>query len=1300
VALPIAAVLLAFPFLVRAPQATIVRVDPAAILGGDGASWDSAYNDLQVALTRSPSGSVFWCAKGNYKKIRIVKSCEIYGGFAGNEASLEERDWAANRTILQSLAVSSDALIDGVTFAFPPEGGEVSFNNADNPTLKNCRFIKTISGQATVLFDDCSNPSLINCALIDCQAGVSKASPLIAFRDCRDGLILNCTVADTKLAQTSPAVVGFRNSTGEVHNSILWNPGCTEIALDSLSAVKVSFCDIEGGYPGIGNVSRDPLLSSEYHLQPLSPCRDTASAKTAPEEDLDGDYRPFGPGSDIGADECLLPYSPSGTKPPLITPPARGGKSQPSPAHVLMSHGSPSPSPTPTVPPPSPSPTSPLIDEGFDEFHLGVRPSGWTFTNCNSDSDTYTSDSYSGRSIPSLRFDETGDQIVTKTFVYPYDLSFWIKGSSEDLSSSLLVEEYYSSAWNQVTDIYNLPTSGTTEGPFPLNPNSIQVRFSFSKNEANLAFDDVIIIDAPTPISPTPTPSPTVPPPAGYRDIVINEVNFAPHTNPLSGQPELSYEYVELYNRGEYSVTLEGWHLKDSASLLYNFPSGDASINMHTESFLLIMSSAAQGIFSVDTDLSDGSGRLIAGEEWTEADLTNSGDAVQLYVNPAEDSVSIADFVYYDEVNLGNSTVDAVAVSAGLWSSSSAVDTLGASSSVGRAIYLLVDGQSSHEALGNDQEDQDWGQYPAYYGGSPGYTNPLPPTATPTLTPLPTATPIPTTSPSPHPTAHPLDVVINEIGWMGTGASSYHEYIELYNRSGQEIDLTDWSLNAIDGTPQIALTGTIAQSGYYLLERTSDDPIQDIAADKIYTGGLEDTGETLELKDGSGSVIDTVAAAKGWYAGDGRAISYSMERIDPAIEGIYSWNWRSNDGCLINGLDAGSDPLNATPKSLNSAYYPGAPNGLHLDAGNGFVALNWGAAAKGMFDIAGYNIYRKPSGGSFQKINATPIATITFTDFSVVNGTKYYYYVKTQDALGNESNCSSDELTVTPGAPPPLGDNVIISEVMFNPVGDENLYEWIELFNPTANPIVLDGWAIADTDDGRYTFPLSANFTFQPGDYLILGASQYAVQSGVDVVYNNQSTTEGAIRLNNTEDTVTLFNEQSAQVDQVHYFSNWIREEGHSIVRKAIKKSSNFVELKNIGDHNVDLVGLQLFDGAEIDTLQPYCTNQSVLQPNGYGLVVNNVFFNNYNIQTGTVLVTCGDLAIGNGLTPLDDLILYIRGGTTVVSTFTSSYGVENPPDNTSVERINPQTGDFDANWGLSTDPFGSTPGRKNSITP
>src|SRR3989344_4252709 len=119
---------------------------------------------------------------------------------------------------------------------------------------------------------------------------------------------------------------------------------------------------------------------------------------------------------------------------------------------------------------------------------------------------------------------------------------------------------------------------------------------------------------------------------------------------------------------------------------------------------------------------------------------------------------------------------------------------------------------------------------------------------------------------------------INEIAWMGTVASSNDEWIELYNLSDAEVDLADWKITAADGSPEIVLSGTVAAGGYFLLERSDDDTVLTIAADQIYTGALGNTGEHLTLLDAAGTVIDEIATAESWPAGD-NTTKQTMERL-------------------------------------------------------------------------------------------------------------------------------------------------------------------------------------------------------------------------------------------------------------------------------------------------------------------------------------------------------------------------------------------------------------------------------------
>ncbi|MFN4218129.1 MAG: lamin tail domain-containing protein [Candidatus Bipolaricaulia bacterium] len=158
------------------------------------------------------------------------------------------------------------------------------------------------------------------------------------------------------------------------------------------------------------------------------------------------------------------------------------------------------------------------------------------------------------------------------------------------------------------------------------------------------------------------------------------------------------------------------------------------------------------------------------------------------------------------------------------------------------------------------------------------------------------------------------DVVISEVAWMGTQADSNDEWIELYNTTGQAIDLTGWKLEAADGTPSITLSGTIPAHSFFLLERTDDTTVSDISADQIYTGSLSNSGEALSLKDPSNNVIDTANGDGGaWPAGTSSPRA-TMERID-LMAPDSDTNWDTNDGVHRNGLDANNNPINGTPKA-------------------------------------------------------------------------------------------------------------------------------------------------------------------------------------------------------------------------------------------------------------------------------------------------------------------------------------------------------------------------------------------------
>jgi hypothetical protein len=100
---------------------TILRVRAGAPPGGDGSSWAAPYNDLQAGLAAAQAAAEIWVASGTYRPIAgtdrtatfaLRDNIRIYGGFAGVETSRDQRDPAANPTILSGEIGSSTDPLD------------------------------------------------------------------------------------------------------------------------------------------------------------------------------------------------------------------------------------------------------------------------------------------------------------------------------------------------------------------------------------------------------------------------------------------------------------------------------------------------------------------------------------------------------------------------------------------------------------------------------------------------------------------------------------------------------------------------------------------------------------------------------------------------------------------------------------------------------------------------------------------------------------------------------------------------------------------------------------------------------------------------------------------------------------------------------------------------------------------------------------------------------------------------------------------------------------------------------------
>ena len=188
----------------------VIYVDASAAAGGDGTSWSDAFNDLQDALAAAVSGDEIWVAAGTYKPTTssnrsasfVLKSdVKIYGGFAGDETRLNERQLDPSLTVLSgdigAIGVDTDnsihvvyaygvtgAVLDGFTvthgYGDAPSAGAGMYTENSALTVSNCIFSHNTvaltgaalyNGYGGGMFNRNSAPIVTNCTFSDNQAG-------------------------------------------------------------------------------------------------------------------------------------------------------------------------------------------------------------------------------------------------------------------------------------------------------------------------------------------------------------------------------------------------------------------------------------------------------------------------------------------------------------------------------------------------------------------------------------------------------------------------------------------------------------------------------------------------------------------------------------------------------------------------------------------------------------------------------------------------------------------------------------------------------------------------------------------------------------------------------------------------------------------------------------------------------------------------------------------------------------------------------------------------------------------------
>jgi hypothetical protein len=317
----------------------IIYIDCLVESNGDGTSWLNAFKYLNAALSAASSGCEIWVADGTYKpgqdasnpdglstaSFSVPSNVKLYGGFAGSETALSQRDPSVYKTMLNGNIngsycytvvnlLNNGTLLDGIsiqsggTYGIWSDGqalGQLVF-----PIVRNCVIENNKTGvlaykYSSLIVENCkvinnteaisvysyntnitSTPIIRGCEIqnngvtgisISGDCNVTIQNCLIANNDtgtanysrgiysysgiCR---IINCTIVGHNKNSYSRGVYVFSTSYAEIKNSIIWDNYDDLNIYCTPDKISLSYCCIEDTLSeneGIGVIHSNPLFA-------------------------------------------------------------------------------------------------------------------------------------------------------------------------------------------------------------------------------------------------------------------------------------------------------------------------------------------------------------------------------------------------------------------------------------------------------------------------------------------------------------------------------------------------------------------------------------------------------------------------------------------------------------------------------------------------------------------------------------------------------------------------------------------------------------------------------------------------------------------------------------------------------------------------------------------------------------------------------------------------------------------------------------------------------------------------------
>ena len=388
-------------------------------------------------------------------------------------------------------------------------------------------------------------------------------------------------------------------------------------------------------------------------------------------------------------------------------------------------------------------------------------------------------------------------------------------------------------------------------------------------------------------------------------------------------------------------------------------------------------------------------------------------------------------------------------------------------------------------------------------------------------------------------------IVINEINYQPSDSST--EWIELYNRSSDTINLRNWKVadgnsdqNGFAGPKTFCSTSYFMKPGdFVIVGKDSGLFVQKYgltASRAFFTSNfpsLNNSGDIVGVLDSSLNTMDSLRFEPSW----GGALNRSLERRFPDSSGLSPSNWATS--LAVDGGSPGMANTVIPPNQdlvlqsvFTSPVFPSTGQVYKINVS----VKNEGLMTSYPFQLELFRIIAQDTlyltNQSFGPLLPTATVMAEFQDTAITSGQITMLHVSMPGDESPENNSFVKSIVFRSPS-----QAVIINEINYLPSSAST--EWVELYNRSQHSIDLKKWLIAD--EASFTSPKvisNSSVSLPPNGFLVIARDSILFRNRfpgpIPTIFMTTLPS-----LNNSGDQLVLFDSTRSVVDSLYYDARW-----------------------------------------------------------------------------------------------------------------------------------------------------------------